>query len=53
MKYETPEITVIQLDATDIIQTSGNAGGGSTGGGAGGQNETPFNPVSTGLDQTL
>ncbi len=38
MKYETPEIKVIEIDAGDIIQTSGILGGG-------GENETPFNPA--------
>ena len=45
MKYEAPEIKIIEIDVEDIIQTSG----------AGGENETPFNPanpasIESGLD---
>ena len=39
MKYEKPDINVIEIDTEDIIQTSGAFNGG-------GENETPFNPAS-------
>ena len=45
MKYEAPKIDVIELDVTDIIQTSGTPGVG----GGGGENETPFNPNSASI----
>ena len=45
MKYESPKINIIELDIVDIIQTSGNVVVGG-----GGENETPFNPVTLGLD---
>ncbi len=46
MKYETPEIKVIEIDVEDIIQTS-SAGLG------GGENETPLNPVTLTYDSDL
>ena len=36
MKYETPELKIINFDVTDIIQTSGIV--------PPGQNDTPFLP---------
>lgn len=46
MKYESPELNVIGLDAVDVIQTSGTNIPGGAGGGTGNENELPFNPVA-------
>lgn len=45
MKYEVPELKVIEFDVADVIQTSD--------GGAGGNNELPpwFPPAPTSLDE--
>ena len=43
MKYEAPELDIIELDAVDIIQTSGDGPG---------ENETPFNPASNSIEHS-
>ncbi len=45
MKYEAPQLEVIEFETSDIIQTSGNENIGG-----GGPNETPFNPASVSLE---
>lgn len=52
MKYESPELDVIELDAVDVIQTSGITIPGT---GTGNENELPFNPAkaaSPNMDDT-
>ena len=51
MNYEAPKLDVVEIDVTDIIQTSSVTPGI---GGGGGENETPFNPntksITPGMD---
>jgi hypothetical protein len=42
MKYEAPELDIIELDAVDIIQTSGDSWN---------DNETPLSPANV-MDST-